>query len=154
MNRMVLYRGKRVDNGCWISGSLTKYTNIYADGEREDYYRISVMDIGFGHLRIDKDDIETYEPTYQQGYDEVVDYDTIGEYTNKDDIKGVWIFEGDIVTATLLHNQMEIVGKVVYNPVNAQFEIVTNKGTNLPMCRYGDIKVIGTIHDNPNLLTR
>ena len=68
MKREILYRGKRVKDGKWVEGLLTK-------------------DIK-GHIRIQ------YNP---RNFSVVVNPETVGQFTGMTDKNGTKIFEGDII---------------------------------------------------------
>lgn len=85
--RDILFRGKRIDDGTWVEGSLY-VTHYDRAGVQEDDYKIS--DIWYGTNECDF-------PTYQSGIDESVDPATIGQYIGICDKYGQRIFEGDIV---------------------------------------------------------
>ena len=68
MKREILFRGKRVKDGKWVEGLLTK-------------------DIK-GHIRIQ------YNP---RNFSVVVNPETVGQFTGMTDKNGTKIFEGDIV---------------------------------------------------------
>lgn len=82
-----LFRGKRIDDGTWVEGSLY-VTHYDRAGIQEDDYKI--YDVWYG-----SDD--NGFPTYQSGADESVDPSTVGMYIGVCDKHGRRIFEGDIV---------------------------------------------------------
>ena len=72
MNREILFRGKRTDNGEWVEGYLVKQY-----GANEIYLPNGTDNEGFDRYS--------------------VDISTIGQYTGLNDCDDVKIFEGDIV---------------------------------------------------------
>ena len=145
MNREILFRGKRTDNGEWVEGYYVPCT--------------------FGNWPcrpaiVDKADIENG----MWHYDEV-DPKTVGQFTGLDDKNGVKIFEGDIIEAQTqdtkqLRNAEVRFGE--FTDINSDEDecyigfyivfdgIVTTAG-QLKTCS-DFIKVIDNIFDNPELL--
>lgn len=75
MNRTILFRGKRLDNGQWIEGNLL----LPAHGETEG---VAYIKEGLSGHRI------------------AVDPDTVSERTGLTDMQGNPVFEGDILKLT------------------------------------------------------
>lgn len=118
-----LWRGKRLDNGDWAEGDLTRYS---AD---------------MGYITVDLIENEVYQ----------VDGTTLGECTGLRDKNGKLIFEGDIVTGYFNHEK--IIGYIIYGSDatffihrNGLYGIGLNNATDW-------LSVIGNIHDNVELLS-
>ena len=122
--REIIFRGKRLNNGEWIEGSLC--TTIPSD---ENFYTISYFDF--------------------EGYyiEEKVIPSTIGQYTGLTDKTGKKIFEGDIVW---LKNDEEPY-QVAFDECCFQ---VYSHGVCYVMDNFydHDIEVIGNVFDNPGIL--
>ena len=140
MNREILFRGKRLDNGEWVTGRL-----ITDDRDGKEFI---VSWIGY-HCEEDIDSANRYIECF--GFE--VDPETVGQYTGLKDRNGVKIFEGDYIyhhwhkdTAYLVWHERYIclVGK--------PFEEDTSKTYHYQKPDELDLEVIGNIHDNPELL--
>ena len=125
MNREILFRGKRLDNGEWVYGDLmTKYPH---------HKGLTIVESGCVYHEVDPE--------------------TVGQYTGLKDRNGVKIFEGDYIyhhwhkdTAYLVWHERYIcfVGKL--------FEEDTSRTYQYEKPDEPDLEVIGNIHDNPELL--
>lgn len=150
MNREILFRGKRVDNGEWIEGNLLTYPSGDA--------RIAVTVSGHKNPAI-------------YGSLEFVTPETVGQYTGLDtDIKSTPIYKDDIIKFD--NGNVCFIGKVDKEcgawgivadniPLECQsdnfisfFEIMWDLGNSdmilddiVPY-----VEVIGNIHENPELL--
>lgn len=124
--REILFRGKRVDNGEWVEGG------ILVDG---DYFAICVY-------------------SDYHGWHEFVEVipETVGQYTGITDINGKKIFEGDIV------DEYTALGKLGAERRLVQWsDLFGGWHLSESSSMYGGgicarYKVIGNIHDNPELL--
>jgi phage uncharacterized protein TIGR01671 len=133
--REILFRGKRVDNGEWETGSL-----VYARlGTSEEQASIA-----------DK----------MTAYHTPVIPETVGQYTGLTDKNGTRIFEGDIVKITGFHTTA--IAAVKYGSPSEKstswgWYFDDNDGhtyflMSKAFCRDYNAIIIGNIHDNPELL--
>lgn len=128
--REIEFRGKRIDNGEWVYGSLTQ--------------------IG------DCADILVYYPEEKEGIYHCINNNTIGQFTGLTDKNGKKIFEGDILKCLdldgddyLSHIRYED-GAFVIDVRDFDFDC-----TAIGWAFSGhldDVEIIGNIHDNPELL--
>ena len=140
--REIIFRGKRADNGEWVYGSLITERNMF-DG---NLMAMHIQDIE-----------EPYD-------DNLIDDETVGQFTGLTDKNGTRIFEGDIVKGKSEYfgngslNQKAV---VLYD--RGQF--LLSFGETLEECKQlndfevvgvwsGDVEVIGNIHDNFELLNK
>lgn len=128
--REILFRGKRVDNGEWIEGSLC--TTIPLD---EDFYTISYFDF--------------------EGYyiEEKVIPETVGQYTGLTDKNGKKIFEGDILKHRVQGDILVERGVVEWEEQHGRWVYRLNSMKPTFYLHNPDaFEVIGNIHDNSELL--
>ena len=146
MNREILFRGKRVDNGEWVYGYLVKRPSACYIGVHNPWSIIVPPN--------DPDD---------RGGEYWIDPETIGQYTGLTDNHGTKIFEGDAVAFedavadyegyhdNIFINRGEVTyterGMCIYftNREVVVMDDLFYKGT-------ADCEVIGNIFDNPELL--
>ena len=136
MNREILFKAKRKDNGEWVEGNLI--TNERNENQKYIGY---IFDERNGVIE-DFDLVEVI-PT------------TICQYTGLTDKNGKKIWENDIVNRTDLHVVSEpSIGFIEYDLENTSFLIHwTNKVEYSPTYHWKDkLQVIGNIFDNPELL--
>ena len=127
--REILFRGKRTDDGEWMCGSLT----VWSDGSTS----------------IDETQTDT-SPLYS------VIPETVGQYTGLTDRNGTKIFEGDIVQTEINCGNYKSfkfpVAVVVFE--NGSFCLKDTKNIT-PLTSYSScvsFEVIGNVHDNLKLL--
>ena len=147
--REIEFRGKRLDNGEWVYGSLLvsaggdayigtwliKSQPIYAEcgrrnGKTNDRFN------GIGLARVDPE--------------------TVGQYTGLKDKNGKKIFEGDIVALVFRDGIQRDIGTVKYGNFNCS---CCDGVYGWYVDRHGDIRniqeygiALGNIYDNPELL--
>ena len=129
--REILFRGKRLDNGAWETGSLVI-------------------------VRMDCHDAQYYIADKMTGYHTPVDPSTVGQYTGMKDKNGERIFEWDV--ATVLQGKDKDIAYVGFE--NGAFMLYPKTGNiyERTLWEYWyndwDVEVIGNITDNPELLEK
>lgn len=139
--RDIIFRGKRLDNGEWETGSL-----------------IISMVCGIKQYHIQREGTAGYLYCF------AVDPDTVGQYTGLQDKNGKKIFEGDIFKedySGIVRSVFRVPGGLAFedNPVSFGYD------HRAPVYPYSSIaemqnaswlskycEVVGNIHDNPDLL--
>ena len=127
--REILFRGKRVDTGEWVEGSLIG------------------NDVIVGKIVEFEEDYFCTEFWYK------VDPETVGQFTGMTDKNGTKIFEGDIVRHidTYWH-VVEVVNSEVYFDTG-MLEFGFRYSNELFHCQFNnEFEVIGNIYDNKELL--
>lgn len=133
MNREILFRGKRTDNGEWIYGSLEvnpetgKYSIFAYSASKRCWFYMPVIS------------------------------ETVGQYTGLTDKNGKKIFEGDIVQTAKYGKDSgsgrNFAGKDIFHIV---FEdggyCLRNEWRRFNLRPDTGIDIISTIHDNPELI--
>lgn len=132
MNREILFRGKRVDNGEWIEGFFAK------SGDKT--FILIDNDIAVGYVAMKE-----------------VIAETVGQFTGLTDKNGTNIFEGDIVKYTNTQRGVYEIGQkmrgvVVFDEKIGCYISKNNFQRHPDFWFSEDIEVIGNIFDNPGLL--
>ena len=126
--REILFRGKRIDNGEWVYGAYMAH----------DYD---------GHTIFN----QNLEDGTLQGFEVIPE--TVGQYTGLKDNNGVKIFEGDIFRDD---EYFVIVKYFVDGGFSVDYRMPGGRWINYGELYYYlkdyECKVIGNIHDNPELL--
>lgn len=133
MNREVLFRGKRIDNGEWVEGYFLETENpVYRA------FIISSIDIDVHSCGMDILDSKIFE----------VIPETVGEFTGCTDKNGKKIFESDITKHRSNYSGNFTIAVVIYS--DEHFLAMTDDNTGFSLS--DRLEVIGNIHDNPELL--
>lgn len=131
--REIKFRGKRTDNGEWCEGYLTRRPSaIQYEGHYSPWFI----------------DVPPQDPDDSGGLYNV-ERETVGEFTGLSDKNGKEIFEGDIVFDTIdRENDLIIFERGAFCIKNSH--TILRLGRTLST----QIKVIGNIHDNGELMER
>ena len=138
----ILFRGKRIANGKWVSGYYVVRKRPYFKDKGADFEHIICDNLVIDDFN-DKQFVDTIPITYS------VDPETVGQYTGLTDTNGRKIFEGDIVW----DSYDEDYGKVEWDNDMAKFIITYSTFTVDFDSVYGEeLEIVGNVYDNPELL--
>ena len=154
MNRKILFRGKRLDNGQWVYGSLVR---MLVDG------RIATCICPIEEVGVGNKDVPSMGILYTLNKDIfMVDPATVGQYTGLTDKNGKKVFEGDIVSYVIVTGGIEeleipanVRHEVTFDESHAAYKIGYHyacTGTMRDVVDAKNIIVIGNRWDNPELL--
>lgn len=139
--REIIFRGKQIDNGEWIEGSLIHQTKFY--GDPVDCYHI----LYDGEFHLD-----------YYGSAEVIP-ETVGQFTGMFDKNDKMIFEGDIVKTkygrlcTVVWFSSQVCsGWDLASILTLENCAYTRYPDAIDLCKKENLEIIGNIHDNPELL--
>ena len=140
--REIKFRGKRLDNGEWIYGSLL--VSHFKDDKKERYF------------------ITQFSGNYT--FEHEVDPNTVGQFTGLRDKNGRDIWEGDIFKedgSGIVRSVFRVPGGLAFedNPVSFGYDHRSPLYPYSPIAEAQSVswmaqccEVIGNIHDNPELL--
>ena len=132
MNREILFRGKRVDNGEWVNGYLVKKIDpLYTDIETHCIL----------HQERDNCGCLMSLMTWTR-----VDVETVGQYTGLNDKNNVKIFEGDILKFR------SGIYSVEWDNEHSKFLQRDGQFSRELHIWIAKSEIVGNIHDNPELL--
>lgn len=149
--REILFRGKCLDTGEWVTGSPWVFS---------EPMNKAIIVHGMGTIG-EEDGNTRYCDTYE------VDPDTIGEFTGLYDANGKKVFEGDVLK---ISRKLDGMGTYYIPPleypvkVAVKWDLCAWMWETIEQDRYYisfpnawchfDYEVVGNIHDNPELLER
>lgn len=140
--REILFRGKRIANGKWVSGYYVLRKRPYFKDKGADFEHIICDNLVIDDFN-DKQFVDTIPITYS------VDPETVGQYTGLTDTNGNKIFEGDIVWDSC----DEDYGKVEWYNDMAKFIITYSTFTVDFDNVYGEeLEIVGNVYDNAELI--
>jgi uncharacterized phage protein (TIGR01671 family) len=133
MNRLIRFRGQRIDSNMWVYG----YYHFYFKAQE---YAIR-CDSSMGYF---VDNVILVKP------------ETVGQFTGLCDKDGIDIYEGDIIKGKTFSGG-ENISFVVYNNEYGcyQLQIGGDKTFSIPINSFNkELEVIGNIYENPELLNK
>lgn len=151
MYREIKFRGKNKVTNEWIYGGYYKHLKRtpcpIGDSIKDDDYISLISTSGFSDWNMLKP-VEYF----------AVDEKTVGQYTGLKDKKGIEIYEGDIIKVNKFTFDCEKVPTELIVVYEVDGFVLNKKDGSSNMGLYlsyaQDCKVIGNIHDNPELLVK
>lgn len=135
--RDILFRGKHVDNGEWVTGTPFIEANCCK--------MITAV-------ALHPDFVDEGNVYFSEGFP--VRQETVGQYTGLTDKNGKKIFEGDIVNCVYVGDLRTYI--VVWDKDESDFKAISSEESyrhNVQyLCCCDEVEIIGNIFDNPELL--
>lgn len=132
MSRQIKFRGISVETGEWVYGSLVKYS----DNARAVYL-------------IDMDNPRNVPKSWAAYYDYVkVKPETVGQYIGEKDKDDVEIYEGDGIENYAMKDIVTF-HNGAFVGINSAKDTL---GQHQPIAVHNELKIIGNIHENPELM--
>lgn len=142
--REILFRGKRIANGKWVSGYYVVRKRPYFKDKGANFEHIICDNLVIDDFN-DKQFVDTIPITYS------VDPETVGQYTDLTDANGNKIFEGDIVW----DSYDEDYGKVEWDNDVAKFIITFSTFTvDFDNVCGEELEIVGNVYDNPEMMEK
>ena len=148
--REILFRGKRLDNGEWVSsGNLITFND---EGEGKQFF-IPQMNAKCTCTHDEQDNIISFD----SGMFYKVDPETVGQFTGLTDKNGKRVFEHDVIK----HDFGDEIGVIRYGEYrggHVGFYVDWVRGTASELLRKDlaywmkIVEILGNIHDHPELL--
>lgn len=137
MQREIKFRGKRIDSGEWIYGSLVGIDDTAVIVDHRDFCWNPLTDANSFWFDMENNEVDT---------------NTLGQYTGLKDKNGREIYEGDIISARGIILTVKYIGGVFF-ACNVDSNI--DKYPLYILCEWENesgCEIIGNIHNNPELL--
>ena len=145
--REILFRGKRIDNGGWVSSGNIICFNPEG-GKDKDLAFIPALN----EPCICDHDENGNIIAFEKGMFYKVDTKTVGQYTGLKDKNGKKVFEGDIIRKINEGRHPQIFTANIRTIFRANEEVYYGPCDHFTeSCEY---EIIGNIHDNPELLEK
>ncbi|WP_418852367.1 YopX family protein [Ruminococcus sp.] len=143
--REILFRGKRIANGKWVSGYYVLRKRPYFKDKGADFEHIICDNLVIDDFN-DKQFVDTIPITYS------VDPETVGQYTGLTDMNDNKIFEGDLCLCdrNISKHIDKKVFEIKFDPETGFFgESDTSNiyPSNFYMC-----EIVGNVFDTPEFL--
>lgn len=173
MDREILFRGKRIDNGKLVYGYIVRVHHRGEKGKIESYFFNALDELGWAYECV----VSAETVCQYTGLNDSTKWEELSEgekekflselnhredrLNTKEDWNGRKIFEGDIVKCNNKRGAAFWRCKVAWNEVKARFDVI-NTDCEFPMCLDGlghdipingsDYEIIGNVFDNLELL--